>query len=431
MSTKKKAVVFYARDFLSKAFPDILLDMNRIERIFITINSKETKRVKARAPSSTVLELGHVYCSLDTSENYEYGANPNRDRFLRDVPRGTINKVNEACAQIVRSISDKFEVIYYVDEPVSGFINEYFNNHFTALGATCCHFQTSWVPGFMFFSKDRAQGELVQIDVVGEMHDLVRDHVERRSLNQGKPRYVLDYNGVWGKITAVGYNYLVCVYKYVFRRRSFYLDANFSPNLYHARCVRAHFFTKYKQRSNLDSSVNFIFYPLHYEPECILGYYSDYLRQVDIVNELIDHLPANYEIILKEHPSQPGALGTEQWKQIRKNARVNIISGLDDFRNFTDLKLKVVTLGSSLGLDALVYGIPVYSIGRVHYESAPGVKSIMHASDVYSTEVSSSPNVQDLVAWYAQFMKKYCIMCEMTPKDPDFSAFAKLLDKKL
>ena len=138
-----------------------------------------------------------------------------------------------------------------------------------------------------------------------------------------------------------------------------------------------------------DLSTNYIYFPLHYQPErssCPEG--SVYSDQKLVVNLLSSLLPNGWKIYIKEHPSQfmmkRGLLGRSEYyyEDILKNKNVALIN--DTFSSFelTEKAKAVVTLTGTAGFEAIVSGIPALIFGYAWYRELPGAFYIENISDI-------------------------------------------------
>lgn len=420
---KKKAVVFFARDFLSVAFASLYDDRTDLEKIFITIGPREKEVIiKTAKKFNRIIDLSSVNkdnVDLDQGD-IEFTMCSSKDRYLRYASWNEIESLTFVLSTVTRQLCSEFEIKYYYDEPVSGYINDYFNTVFTENGAECMHFQTCWLPDYMFLTADAAQSEPKKLRVTSNGRELVSKHISKRIMGGALPKYVLNYNSNLKKFFDIITLILKIIGKKTVRRNQFFIDRNYKPDLFHLSCLIRSMITKYDKISFVDNSKHYILFPLHYEPESILGYFSSYNRQVDLVNELLDCLPLHTEIVLKEHPSQPGALGMSQWSEITANKKVRMLKATEKLDFLYGNNLKVITLGSTLGIEAALKGIQVYVLGHVHYLEAPGITRIERANEIFRTPASKC-DIQSFINWYGRFLDDYCVLCAFDTNNPDFS----------
>jgi Capsule polysaccharide biosynthesis protein len=125
--------------------------------------------------------------------------------------------------------------------------------------------------------------------------------------------------------------------------------------------------------NNLDK--NAVVYPVQYEPEATLLYFSpDFSDQVVVVENILKSLPDNKVLYVKEHPNQFGALKLKEWRIIKKKYHnVKFIYGRESGRQLIKNTEFVVCISSSAGMDALLLGKRVIVLGDVYYQNFTGV----------------------------------------------------------
>lgn len=404
--TRQDAIVFFARDFLAVEFARIGESFSSFQRVFITINEAEAAQVRAASPGAHVFSLYPLTEARPSSHELDTGFNI--DRFLRDLDENEIRAVSASVRRIHTEILSSFRVRYYMDEPVSGYPNAEFNRCFSASGAICLHFHPAWVPGYFFFTSDPAQRAPVPLGIMEGGKALAAAHVDLRRAGGGKPLYVLGYGKVrkrvsdWFKTIGKG------VYRKLFRRNAPYIDREASEHWMHARALQRSFISRYSPDPAQNAMSKYVIFPLHYEPEAVLGYFSAYTRQEEIAAQLLDALPLGYKLILKEHPSQPGALHTAKWAALRRSPRTVFLRGDYAVGPLMALRPIVVSIGSTFALEAAVSGSVVGLLGGVHFEDAPGMYKLDRPGDWLSLIEKPAAPLDRIVEWYGDFLDRYC-----------------------
>jgi hypothetical protein len=352
----------------------------------------------------------------------------NCDRFLRGYGRREIEDVLRVLQGISGECLADYRVELYVDEPVSGYPNWYFNRAFAAAGAQCLHFQTAWVPGYMFFTADAAQAEPVALGSEAGLSPIVDAHVESRRKGLARPVYVINYGSRRKRVQDALSTYAKGIYRSLFRRRDFYIDRDASAHWLHAECLRHSFRGRtYSAPPDAVAGERYVLLPLHYEPESVLNYFSAFQRQEEIAAQILDTLPLGFRLILKEHPSQPGALGLAKWRSLVRSERVVSLRGDFDARRLLALDLVVVSIGSTLALEAAVAGRPVGVLGAVHFASMPGIRRLDSPKDWLGLLDHSLAPLSEIKAWYAAFMERHCFPCNIMRGSTDIDSLARCL----
>ena len=125
-----------------------------------------------------------------------------------------------------------------------------------------------------------------------------------------------------------------------------------------------------------DLNANFVFVPLHYQPElttCPTG--GIYVYQEIMIKKLHSILPKNWKIYVKEHPSQN--LGTVRtlnfYKKITSLSNVEFANLKFDSYALLNKSRVVAVVTGTLGFEAITKGIPTIVFGDVFFNDAPSV----------------------------------------------------------
>lgn len=151
-------------------------------------------------------------------------------------------------------------------------------------------------------------------------------------------------------------------------------------------------FLKYRTRfeyARIRKSVilpkNFVFFPLHVEPELAIspsgGHFEE---QYEAIRFLTSKLPEGWKLIVKEHPHQAG-FGP---RSIGFYKKIAMIPNVD----FVETKMKsleiiassqsVATITGSAGVEAVRLGKPSWVLGYPWYLDAPGITKIDTGQDL-------------------------------------------------
>lgn len=135
----------------------------------------------------------------------------------------------------------------------------------------------------------------------------------------------------------------------------------------------------HKQYDKLDFSneTEYLFYPLHFEPEAAIEYVGYYFNdQPMLIGRIAHAMKPNQKLIIKEHPQQTGALMTAHYRELkRRYPNIVFIPGsVSAYDIFSKVKC-VITLCGTAGFEAWVCGKPVICFGDVFYRDFPGVTS--------------------------------------------------------
>ena len=126
-------MIFFSRDFLAKEFSRCNEYFKDLKRVYIVTSLKEEITVSS-------LDRGAIIFNLLTHEGRKYGSNEtgefvNRDRFLRNYSGENIVEITGLLESVLDAILAKVKPKYYLDEPVSGYTNYFFNKRLAEAGA--------------------------------------------------------------------------------------------------------------------------------------------------------------------------------------------------------------------------------------------------------------------------------------------------------
>jgi hypothetical protein len=145
-----------------------------------------------------------------------------------------------------------------------------------------------------------------------------------------------------------------------------------SEHLFYLRCLLAPSST-YNEIPQ-EYSNNNVVYPLQYEPEASILYFAPHFRdQVSFVENILRSLPQRKVLWVKEHPNQFGALNEPSWRALMKRYdNLRFINGRQNGRELIKKSALVVTITSTMGLDALILGRKVLVGGEVFFSRFTG-----------------------------------------------------------
>ncbi len=151
------------------------------------------------------------------------------------------------------------------------------------------------------------------------------------------------------------------------------------------------FKNKKHSTNNPNLNTNYIFFPLHYQPEAssapLGALFSDQIYLTELIS---DCLPLGWKIYIKEHYTQYSNLTHGQmgryytyYDDIAKIDNVEIID-LEYSTKKMILNCKAVsTISGTAGWEGLVYGKPCLLFGNAWYSTCPGVIRIRQHDEVY------------------------------------------------
>ncbi len=169
------------------------------------------------------------------------------------------------------------------------------------------------------------------------------------------------------------------------------------------------FFVRFKKifQGNKYDSPNikdsFFFFPLQSQPEASTLVNATYFYDlVNTVKNIAFALPFPYKLYVKEHPQVKGDRPWNFYKEIKKIPNVVLISPFENVGNLIEKSLGVITLTSTIGLEAALIGKPTYVLGDVLYEYHPLCQKLKSFAELKKRieqnliEKPSSPNLEEV-----------------------------------
>jgi len=124
---------------------------------------------------------------------------------------------------------------------------------------------------------------------------------------------------------------------------------------------------------NLDE--NFVFFPLHYEPELSLSLFAPFWQnQINLVRQMSVSLPLNFKLYVKEHPGMVGYRTRSYYKELKKNPNVKLVNPIVPSYDLIKKARLVLSISGTIGWEAVLLKKPVITFGDVFYNKLSFVK---------------------------------------------------------
>ena len=179
----------------------------------------------------------------------------------------------------------------------------------------------------------------------------------------------------------------------------------------------------YKGQNEISRSP-FFFFPLHYEPEMALDLLAPFFRdQYSLIKYIHQSLPANYNLVIKEHPAMAGKRNARFFKGLNKLKNI-VIANVEksSYEFLTDEFCKgIITITSTTGFESMVFKKPVVTFGESFYSQGYDICKKV-------TDLTKLPQVLlDLKNWEYNEKKLLCFIHAI--HNLSFEGFVGLDDK--
>ena len=389
-------VVFFSRDYQSLFFP--LLSSKKYNSLHVTLTQQEKQNVLGQGgivvgcfeeeyeKLNVLLEIEFPYL------HFSWGA----DRFLRNYSYSERLMVQKKMISFWSNILEKYTPIAVINEPVVIEISEILwieAKKRNIIYLSMAYFNKPdmfyWFP---YPEKCTLRGYIENVSVSDENIADARLYIS--DIQKGlKPDYIQNLPSRFSikklihlcKGISVGLISRLKTPNKIIREICY--GDSLSINIWNLKLyLKA--FTKlkvYDDMDNLPEGVDYMFFPLHYEPEGVLFYGAYFFdNQNELIKGILKCIGENRILIVKEHPQQPGLLLQKEYVELKKRyPNLMFCRAEESSMKIIRKSLLMLTLGGTSGFEALVLGKTVINFGSVFYDAFEGVINIKSFHDLY------------------------------------------------
>jgi hypothetical protein len=380
-------LLFFSRDYQAEIFAR--LEFKNFCAFHVTLTKKE-RRVVEKIGGEVVgcfedyLEknLRNVTVEDGLLKDYKLIGHYSSDRFLNRLDFTSRQKILFLEIKFWKDVLNEVKPYAVVNEPVALEVSDVLLTECNRLNVLYLALASFYIEDTFYFLPDPKKGTAFNLNdlKVSEKSKILASERLRQARVKMRPSY------------AVIRRNALALYLYSQTRIYFFeifKSINCQNQLIRTACYTSTARIAWKNISNAigmifsgDSVYNrwnndaeYMFYPLHFEPEAIVSYCAPkYSNQVALLERLLRSLPFNQVLLVKEHPQQPGRLCSYEFVALKKRwSNLVYVDYKEDPYDLISESIGVVTLGGTLGLEALVWGKPVMCLGSCYYEDFPGV----------------------------------------------------------
>lgn len=145
--------------------------------------------------------------------------------------------------------------------------------------------------------------------------------------------------------------------------------------------IRKQLRKKYLKLADLNAC-NYIFFPLHTEPEkALLVDAPFFTNQIEVIRNISLSLPASTVLVVKDHPKSFGKRPINYYNKILDIPNVRIVDPLLPTAQLVKQSRLVITIAGSVGWEGILHEKPVIVLGNTPYEFLPN-KMVTKTSDI-------------------------------------------------
>lgn len=413
----KSRVLFFSRSFLKTFFSGVNSEF--FEDIHVTLNKSEREDLESlgKRVVGCFEEEFNTLTVPDFPTNYlRYSFSS--DRFLNrfDIEYRSLILGKEIT--FWRNILKKFQPDVIINETVAIELSEVLAIEAELAGIPVLSSLCSPIPGYFYWKANPFDGSIPDVNDIEpneSMQSWATEYFIQVSERQLKPLYVQTLNSkgkdsLWRLPSFLKHDLGLWLKKRkVKKSRIFvYEDYYTSDPFVKTKTLIRSYFGNYDHLSDFVGK-KIIFYPLHYEPEATLFYFSEeYQNQLHTIELISISLKQNQYLVVKEHPQQKGRLMRADYSSLRKKHK-NVVFIESDISSEELIKSSeaVVTLTSTAGWEALMWGIPVLVLGTIFYDQCSEVTKIRSYQDLKKrlrTSTYKIPEKKKVIDFIAKFM---------------------------
>jgi len=180
--------------------------------------------------------------------------------------------------------------------------------------------------------------------------------------------------------------------------------------------LKNHLLRKVRQRiirkhyRSPDYAETYALFPLHLVPESSVSGQAMWCSEmVSTLRYIAFSLPISCMLYVREHPGAVGTRSSHFYRELAKIPNIRLVSHLENSRNLIDHSKCVITLTSTLGMEAALLGKRVYVLGDVFYDFHPRCTRIRNYDELAAEfqERDAAPDGITLDGWNSDFWCRY------------------------
>jgi hypothetical protein len=117
-----------------------------------------------------------------------------------------------------------------------------------------------------------------------------------------------------------------------------------------------------------DPARPFVYFPLHVTDDFkIKKVVPHCVDQGYLIEQVADALPADYDLVLKEHPVSIGRNPLTWLRRVLRRPNIKLVDPYTSSHELMAESTAVAVIGSTVGLEALLHGKPILTLGQPYY----------------------------------------------------------------
>ncbi|MFA5878105.1 MAG: hypothetical protein WC845_01940 [Candidatus Staskawiczbacteria bacterium] len=320
-----------------------------------------------------------------------------------------------------------------ISEPPAGLFHEvtyYFckKNNIPYIGLSGSRFNDRidiYDSEFTFSKYEKTFREIKNVDLPKKEKKFAENFIEKFISHRYKPFYI-DLIKIYFSQIGIIKHYvkkfkgLKPLFKY-FLNRKYFKDFDYENEAHLKHAVVALWKIEKRQfrilfQKNIFSKISnddkdFFFFPLQYQPEASTSVYATYYcDQLSTIRNIAFALPFPYRLYVKEHPASVGLRPRSFYKKIKKLPNVVLISPQEDTERIVKSSSGVITITSTIGMEAILAGKPAYVLGNMFYSYHPlcrSPKNFEELKEKIEEDLVKKPDTENIEDINIRFIASY------------------------
>lgn len=383
----RNKLLFFSRDYQAKFFPK--LSIKDFDLYHVTLNKRERVIVenlggKVVGCFEEYLEeyLHDTILEENLINNYSLIGDYSSDRFLGRLDFATRKKILFLEIRFWREILFETSPFAVINEPVAFEISDVLLTECEKANVKYLALASFYFGESFYFLPNPSDGTSFKLNKYTSTMKSKELASKRLTQAQLKMRPIYARVGR-NSLAKYFYSQIIVFFSESIKRLNFqnetiriacYTSTSHIAVMNIRNCIRSVITSNavYKQ---LENNLDYMFFPLHFEPEAVVSYCAPkYSNQVRVIERVLQSLPVHQALVVKEHPQQPGILASHSYISLKRRwPNLFFASYNDDPYELLKGSIGVITLGGTLGLEALAWGKPVMCLGNSFYEEFHGV----------------------------------------------------------